>query len=147
MWPEFKTTSIAASDVSHMVDRVLLDLEDKLREEPFGSMRLEVGVQQVGVAIVAVHSDDGGNARLAASHRALGDFIHPITKKSTRCLTIPVPINPDLIRRASPGSVPGIVVRKVLDELNAAALRNQSSVKLAGVIEAVKSATELMRVG
>lgn len=113
MYPEVKTTSIARSGVGDATRGFLVALEDMFSKPPLDSVSINLGIDQVVLALISVHSDDQKNASLADKHRGVRRFVHPRTGQAMRSLAVPIVVNPDDVSLVEES----VMIRVVADRL------------------------------
>ena len=117
---ELRITCITAPDVGQLIGDVAIQLEDRLRSvvEPrdYGG-----GVDQFAVFFVSVDSDPIQNERYCVANNRIGRYKSPMTGQSVKFVGIAVPVDPGTVLDSPATTLPRMLERLFLDELQAPA--------------------------
>lgn len=117
---KLRITSITTSEVGEQINSGTTALEDQLR--PLVESRQYGGaVQQFAVFFVSVDSDRQTNERICRANNRAGRYKDILTGQMVRFVGLAVPVEPSIVLRSSPGSLPAILQGLFLDALAAPA--------------------------
>ena len=117
---KLRITSITASEVGQLINRVTTTLEDRLRplieSRDYGG-----GIQQFAVFFVSVDSDPLENERYCLANNRVSRYKDILTGEIVRFAGLAVPVDPAIVLSSSQKALPGILQGLLLEELAAPA--------------------------